>query len=144
MKRSEFLKLSCTGCLLTAAGLVSASSLLSSCSPAVGGKMARLPVTGGKMEVPLAQLEGKEVNILRGKGLDYDVAVHREGDGSYKALLLRCTHFENPVVPQGKVYHCNAHGSEFDLNGKVKKGPASAPLQQLPCTVTASSLIITV
>lgn len=144
MKRSEFLRLSCTGCLLAAAGLGSMSSLLSSCSPATGGALSRTPVVNGKLEVPLAGLQAEGVTIVRGKGLDFDIALHKTADGSYVALLLQCTHFSNPVVPQAGGYHCNAHGSEFDADGKVRRGPASRPLKKLPLSLTDSALVISV
>ncbi len=142
MKRSEFLKLSCTGCMLGAAGLLSASTLLSSCSPKAGSAVYKTPVTDQKMAVPLEQLALKPVTIVRGGGMEYDVAVHKKEDGQYEALLLRCTHFSNPLISNGSTYSCNLHGSEFDAEGRVKKGPASKPLTQLPCTITENNLII--
>lgn len=143
MKRSEFLKLSCTGCLLGATGLLSVTSLLS-CSPATGLAVYKVPVTDKKMAIPLAQLQQKEVTIVRGSGMEFDVAVRRKEDNTYEALLLRCTHFSNPLITTGKGYTCAQHGSEFDAAGKVKKGPASLPLKQLRCTVVDTSLIVNV
>jgi|SRR5215217_3611940 len=143
MKRSEFLKLSCTGCLLGAAGLLSATSLLS-CSPATGLAVYKTPVTDKKMAIPLAQLALKEVTIVRGSGMEYDIAVRKTGDNAYEALLLRCTHFSNPLITTGKGYTCTQHGSEFDASGKVKKGPASVPLKQLKCMVVESNLVVNV
>lgn len=144
MKRSEFLKLSCTGCLLGASGLLSMTSLLSSCSPAAGGAVFKTAVTDKKMSVPLEQLSQKPVTIVRGSGMEYDVVVHKKEDGSYEALLLRCTHFSNSLVVNGNTYTCPLHGSEFDKDGHVRKGPASQPLKQLKCTVVETNLIINV
>jgi len=124
MKRSDFLKLSCTGCLLGAAGLISVSSLVS-CSPAAGLAVYKAPVTDQKVAVPLAELATKNITIVRGKGMDFDIAVHKQADGTFEALLLRCTHFSNPLIANGNGYSCSLHGSEFDAAGKVKKGPAA-------------------
>ena len=143
MKRSEFLKLSCTGCLLGAAGLLTMSGL-SSCNTPKGLSVYKAPVIDRKMSVPIAQLALKDVTVVRGNGMEYDVAVHRHTDGSYDALLLRCTHFSNPLVINGNGYTCNQHGSIFDLAGKVKNGPASQPLKQLKCTVEGDQLIVNV
>lgn len=143
MKRSEFLKLSCTGCLLGATGLLSVANLLS-CSPAAGLAIYKAPVADKKMTIPLAQLALKEVTIVRGHGMEYDIAVRRQADGTYEALLLRCTHFSNPLIVNGNGYTCTQHGSLFDTSGKVKKGPASVPLKHLPCNIVATDLIVTV
>ena len=142
MKRSEFLKLSCTGCLLGAAGLVSMSALLESCSPATGSAVVKTPVTDKKMVVTLEQLALKPVTIVRGTGMDFDVAVHKTEHGSYEALLLRCTHFSNPLIVNGTTYSCPLHGSEFDKEGKVRKGPAAQPLKKLACELNGNTLLI--
>jgi len=143
MKRSEFLKLSCTGCLLGATGLLSVASMLS-CSPSTGLAIYKAPVADKKMTIPLAQLALKEVTVVRGNGMEYDIAVRKKADGTYEALLLRCTHFSNPLVVNGNGYTCTQHGSVFDNSGKVKKGPASVPLKQLQCSIVATDLIINV
>lgn len=142
MKRSEFLKLSCTGCMLGAAGLLSVTELLS-CAPGVGTKIYKAPVAGKIITVPETELSGDAITIVRGKGMDYDIALrHGAEAGAYEALLLRCTHFNNPLVQTGKGYQCNLHGSEFDTHGKVLKGPAARPLSQLQCTVSDGNILI--
>jgi Rieske Fe-S protein len=144
MKRGEFLKLSCSGCLLGAAGLLSATSLLSSCTPKGGNALYKAAVTNKQMTVPLAQLALKPLTVVRGAGMEFDIAVHKTEEGKYEALLLRCTHFSNPLIVNGTTYTCALHGSEFDGKGKVKKGPASTPLAKLPCTIIGDNLIITI
>ena len=142
MKRSEFLKLSCTGCMLSAAGLLSVTELLS-CAPGTGAKIYKAPVADKTITVPEARVTADAVIIVRGKGMDYDIALRRSTEaGAYEALLLRCTHFSNPLQPSGKGYHCDLHGSEFDTRGKVLKGPAGKPLAQLQCTVAGGNILI--
>lgn len=142
MKRSDFLKLSCTGCMLGAAGLFSVTELLS-CAPGTGMNIYKAPVTDKTITVPEAQVGADAVLIVRGKGMDYDIALRRSAeDGLYEALLLRCTHFSNPLVQTGRGFHCNLHGSEFDRHGKVLKGPAGQPLAQLKCTVSNGNILI--
>lgn len=144
MKRAEFLKLSCTGCLLGSAGLITATSLLSSCSPKASSSLYKTAVTDKKLIVPITQLALKKLTIVRGTGMEYDVAVHQTKDGIYEALLLQCTHFNNPLIVNGASFSCTMHGSEFDENGIVKKGPASRPLSKLSCAVVGNNLIIQV
>ncbi len=142
MKRSEFIKLSCTGCILSAVGLVSVTELLS-CAPGAGMKIYNAPLVNKLITVPEKQLSGNAVTIVRGKGMDYDIALRRSAEaGVYEALLLRCTHFSNPLVQTGKSYQCNVHGSEFDTHGKVLKGPAAKPLSQLQCSVADGNILI--
>jgi Rieske Fe-S protein len=142
MNRGEFLKLSCTGCMLSAAGLLSVTQLLS-CAPGTGMHIYKAPVTDKTIAVPEAQVSNDAVTIVRGKGMDYDIALRRGTEaGTYEALLLRCTHFSNPVQPAGKDYVCNLHGSRFDAHGEVLNGPASTPLTHLPCTVAGGNVLI--
>jgi Rieske Fe-S protein len=142
MKRSEFLQISCTGCMLSAAGLLSVTELLS-CAAGAGMRIYKTQVADKMIAVPESRVAGEAITIVRGKGMDYDIALRRGTDaGAYEALLLRCTHFNNPLQPAGNGYHCDLHGSEFDLHGKVLKGPAGKPLAQLQCTVTNGNILI--
>lgn len=142
MKRSEFLKLSCNACLLGAAGVISMTELLS-CAPAGGTSVIKSGVSNGTVAVPEAQVPVGKIAIVRAKGLDFDIALRKAAAGAdYEALLLRCTHFSNPLVQTGSGYQCNLHGSEFALDGKVRKGPAAKPLRSLPCSVSESNIII--
>jgi Rieske Fe-S protein len=63
-------------------------------------------------------------------------------DGTYQALLLKCTHYDNQLMPTGKGYTCHVHGSNFNTNGKVTKGPAAEPLLQLKTTISATNILI--
>jgi len=59
------------------------------------------------------------------------IAVVKTQDGTVKAFSAVCTHLGCIVQYQGdrKVFHCNCHGSEFDLSGKISpvllRGPFS-------------------
>lgn len=142
MKRSEFLKLSCNACLLGAAGFVSVTELLS-CSPATSSAVLKSSVSNGTISVAESLVSAGNVSIVRAKGLDFDIALRRTPDGTgYDALLLRCTHFSNPLVRSGSGYHCNLHGSEFASDGHVVKGPAAKPLRSLPCSVSEGNILI--
>lgn len=57
------------------------------------------------------------------------VALLRQGESVY-ALNLVCTHLgcTVTVTPTGLV--CPCHGSSFDREGKVLKGPADRPLER--------------
>ena len=68
------------------------------------------------------------------------MCIGRDSGGVY-AMTLTCTHAgcdigqTGSVGPQG--LFCGCHGSEFDANGSVVRGPASRPLDHF--AVTADS-----
>ncbi|MBI5568668.1 MAG: Rieske 2Fe-2S domain-containing protein [Desulfomonile tiedjei] len=59
--------------------------------------------------------------------------VKRRGDGAVSCLDDRCTHLGCRFSwnAERKVFECPCHGSEFDIEGNVNRGPASRPLQRL-------------
>lgn len=80
-------------------------------------------------EFDLAKPQGSEEPLLSNQGLAWLV---RDKKGSY-ALLNRCSHLGCPVrfVPLESSFSCPCHGSEYDLGGRVLKGPAVRPLKRL-------------
>jgi Rieske Fe-S protein len=135
--RRQFLRSSCNFCLLAAGGFL--LSELAACSP--GSKVLKLPVAGNDLQVPLTAFSGPLL-LVRPSGWYYDIAVRKTEEGPYEALLLQCTHQQNQLVitPQG--YKCNLHGSQFDENGRVLKGPAERPLKRFDTTLNKDQLII--
>jgi cytochrome b6-f complex iron-sulfur subunit len=53
------------------------------------------------------------------------------GENGFTALSLVCTHLGCTVESLPEGFACPCHGSRFDLEGKVKRGPASKPLVAL-------------
>lgn len=54
-----------------------------------------------------------------------------KSDGKITALSIVCTHLGCSVNVTAKNMVCPCHGSIFDLQGKVIKGPADRPLPHL-------------
>lgn len=68
--------------------------------------------------------------VTSSAGLDgAPILVVRDGAGRFHALSMQCTHEGCPVRPpvQG-VITCPCHGSQYDLEGRVRHGPAQLPL----------------
>jgi Rieske Fe-S protein len=140
MQRRDFIKGTCRVCLLGAAG---ASLInLAACSPSTGTAISTSEVIDNKVSVPLYMFDKSPLQIISPKKYPYEVAVQKEQDGTYKALLLKCTHFDNQLVQNNDGYTCNFHGSHFDKEGKVVKGPASEPLAQLKTSITSTEIFI--
>jgi len=111
------------------------------CSPAAYS-VYKTPVTAGCLQVPQTVFDKGPLQFVRPLGWYYDIAVSKQPDGSYLALLLQCTHQENQLNVSGDGYTCSLHGSRFDKNGGVLHGPAEQPLQRYKTTVESNNLII--
>jgi cytochrome b6-f complex iron-sulfur subunit len=79
--------------------------------------------TRGKLKNPgdseLIELENTGAKIL----------LIKRSDSGIDALNPVCTHKGCELVKKRDFLECPCHGSEFDLSGKVLKGPAADPLQ---------------
>ncbi len=60
--------------------------------------------------------------------------VHDEN--GFKALSLVCTHLGCTVEEKADVFACPCHGSRFDPQGEVARGPANKPLRNLRVETT--------
>jgi cytochrome b6-f complex iron-sulfur subunit len=57
-------------------------------------------------------------------------------DAGFSILSLVCTHLGCTVENKPEGFICPCHGSRFDLNGKVTRGPAFQPLRFLRYEIT--------
>jgi Rieske Fe-S protein len=139
MDRKEFIKSTCNTCLLGTAAIF--LPILSGCGPAT--QVFKTTVSdNNQLAVPLNLFDKNAIQLVRPKGWQYDIAVQKKKDNKYSALLLRCTHQDNQLDKTGNGYHCSLHGSQFDGDGKVMKGPAELSLKQYNTSLTENNLII--
>jgi len=61
---------------------------------------------------------------------DIPAVIYNHG-GEFSAFSLSCTHLGCLVEEDGENFTCPCHGSMFDSNGLVLKGPAENNLQSL-------------
>ena len=138
-ERRAFLKDTCKLC----ASIVGISIVL----PAIEGcaplNYYTAGVSNGKINVPVASfVEETNMVIVKDKSLNYQVAIIKQKDNSFRAFELKCTHQDNSLIATKSSFVCGLHGSTFDLNGKVITTPASKNLREFP--VTLSNDIISV
>jgi Rieske Fe-S protein len=129
-------------CMLTAAGL-----LLPTVTSMAMGRAKAYKATLNDLhqaEVPVALFEEATMQIVRIKGSFYDVALHKNEDGTYTAFLLKCTHMDNQLQLSSDGFRCTQHGSEYDKTGNVTKGPAETPLITYNTTLNNDIILINI
>ncbi|MFD5887593.1 Rieske (2Fe-2S) protein [Streptomyces sp. NPDC060334] len=102
---------------------------------------------GGSPAVPTEPVElgaASEVPVGGSKLFrERKLVVSCPAEGRYKAFSAQCTHagcvLDKIVEGEG---NCPCHGSRFDVaTGKVLRGPASAPLPEVPVKVEGGRLV---
>ena len=79
--------------------------------------VSHLTTDGATLVTPTAGLDGAPILVVR------------DGPRSFHALSMQCTHEGCPVrAPVKGVVTCPCHGSQYDLEGRVHRGPAQLPL----------------
>ncbi len=130
MDRRTFLRNSCTYCILAGTGLLAGS--MSSCA---SFPVVEMEARDRRLAIPLTAFRNQDLFVVHVSGMLYDLAVRRRSPQEYVAVLLRCTHADNELTPGTTGYSCSAHGSRFDAEGNVARGPAQKSLTRYPTTV---------
>jgi Rieske Fe-S protein len=138
MDRRKFVKQSCSVCLAIGSGMLVGS--LASCASAL--PVFKTEVADHRVTVPVSLFANTNFQLIQPKNLFYNIGLKKEDDGTYTALLLRCTHADNQLMPAGNSYTCSLHGSKFDGEGRVLNGPAERPLKRYPTQVVSDKIII--
>jgi Rieske Fe-S protein len=72
-----------------------------------------------------------------------DTVLTQPTPGVFRGFSARCTHAGctvNQIVDA--TIHCPCHGSTFNLNGGVERGPAKRPLDPKPVEVEGDSIVL--
>jgi Rieske Fe-S protein len=136
--RRKFIKDACGFCL-TGAGLLLLAGELESCKTPAASTSA----TPSKVSFPKSSFGAGNSFVLDNKQLPNKVLVVKSPDGGYKAVSLKCTHLGIGLKEDGAGgLKCPAHGSKFDLTGKVTHGPAKNNLQVWNVIEEGDNLVI--
>ncbi|HEY2648978.1 MAG TPA: Rieske (2Fe-2S) protein [Puia sp.] len=136
--RRKFLTSTCRACLMAGAGFL--ISDLIACSPA--SKVLKLPVSENTVRIPSTAFVNESLQIVRPEGWFYDIAVRKSSANDFEALLLECTHQQNQLIVSQNGYQCMLHGSKFNLEGQVVKGPAERGLKRFATRVDQGQVVI--
>ncbi|TSJ37232.1 Rieske (2Fe-2S) protein [Mucilaginibacter corticis] len=134
MDRRDFVKNSCTMCLALGTGM------LASCGSAV--PLYKTTIANNRISVPVSTFAQTDFQLISPEKFAYNIGLRKENDGTYTALLLRCTHHDNQLITTGNGYRCTLHGSQFNKEGQVTNGPAERSLKKYPTQVVDNQIII--
>ena len=103
---------------------------------------ARASKTSGPAAPDGAIAKTSDVPVGSGVIVD-DVVVTQPAAGDFKAFSSTCTHKGCTVnkIADGTI-DCPCHGSKFNLDGTVAKGPATKPLEAKNISVEGDSIVL--
>jgi cytochrome b6-f complex iron-sulfur subunit len=120
LSRRDFLKIS-TNALFGLGGLLGLGILVRYFSYS--------PESGLPVEFDLGDAAGYPVGSRTIRS-DIPAAIYNR-DGEIVAYSLTCTHLGCMIEGDGDVFTCPCHGSRYDEDGRVLKGPAQKALKKL-------------
>jgi nitrite reductase/ring-hydroxylating ferredoxin subunit len=126
MDRKDFIK----NCGWACVGVLGSSLMLSSCKSTQTISAIRennyLLVAREKLQ---KQATKTTLYQLENSQLSHPLLIVESGE-TYTILEMRCTHQNNGLELFGDRLQCAAHGSEFNIQGAVLKGPAEMQLKE--------------
>lgn len=129
---------------VSACASCAAALLLTGCASLVTHPV---PVSAGRIRLRLSaypELATRDGAIrLQPEGVADPVYVLATGEGTYAVVSPICTHRGCTVDVSGERLVCPCHGSTYDRQGNVLKGPAQRALTRYPAALSGDELTIT-
>jgi Rieske Fe-S protein len=124
---------------LVTTGVSLAAGTIAGC--ATYGKAPAAPAAPQEPTAP-ARAIAKIADVPVGSGVIVDdVVITQPAQGTFKAFSAVCTHAGCTVAEVlGASINCPCHGSSFNLDGTVAKGPANRPLDAKAVVVQGDSI----
>ena len=137
--RRDFIKKSC-GLCASIVGISILAPALQSCSTLT---YVQPEFSQAQFSLPISSfIENSNLVIIQNKSLDYDIAVVKGKDGTFRSFELKCTHQDNSLIATQTGFHCSLHGSSFSLSGKVNNAPATTNLKEFKTTLNSGVIQI--
>lgn len=131
--RRDFIRQSGAACAaLAGLGIL---TTLESCKAPAAASASVYDASTNKISLPLSSFGTQNKLVVEGPGGDFRIFLMKKSETEITAVQLKCTHRGNAVKMEEAKLHCNMHGSEYDFDGNVTKGPAAIPLKKYPVTV---------
>jgi Rieske Fe-S protein len=137
--------------VIRGAGVVMAAGALAACSkteekPAATAESATTSADSAPAmtAAPGGDAIAKTADVPVGSGVIVDeVVITQPAAGEFKGFSSKCTHKGCAVnkVADGTI-DCPCHGSKFNLDGTVAKGPATEPLETKAIAVQGDSIVL--
>jgi Rieske Fe-S protein len=125
------------------AGISAGASVLTLLEGCATAKVQKVSVVNKVISIDAALCnELQKVLVLRTDDLEYDVLLYYVSNANYSAVLLKCTHYDNPVFVNNKEVFCPSHGSKFDYTGKVLTEPATQSLKAFKTSLVNNTISI--
>lgn len=115
-------------------------------NPSGGGQLpAGVTVNGNVTTIDLSQQPGLSATNSFLLIVPVHVFIVNVGTSAFRAFTSICTHQQCDVNDfSGGTINCPCHGSQFDTNGQVVRGPAPLPLQEFITSFDVSANRLTV
>ncbi len=139
--------------VIRGAGLVLTAGALAACGnggdkpadkPAASSEAVTTPPSADAPANATASALAKTADVPVGSGVIVDdVVITQPTAGDFKGFSSKCTHKGCAVnkVADGTI-DCPCHGSKFNLDGTVAKGPATEPLESKAVSVEGDSIVL--
>lgn len=141
--RRDFLKDMLAG--ITVVGFV--PGVLVSCSDSTGSDNNNNQTNTFVVSVALLDAEGKALRSELPDSAKTPIMVVRRASNTYVTLELICTHqgCKGPSLElSGQTITCGCHGSQYDLDGRVTRGPAPRDLDTYKTTYDSAKNEVTI
>lgn len=121
--------------VLGAAAAGVAAVPLAACSKTDGAPAQSSTQTPGQVLAAVADVPVGSGIIVHGTMLTQPAA------GVFKGFVARCTHAGCSLGLKDRVAVCPCHGSRFELDGSVARGPATEPLRPRAVEVRGTEIV---
>ena len=81
-----------------------------------------------------------DVGVGQAKIVD-GTLITQPSPGVFKGFAARCTHAGCALAIKNEKIECPCHGSQFELDGAVARGPAAEPLVGRPVVVRGAEIV---